>query len=96
MPRKKKELTLEESLEVLEKYAADDVMLQFKNHRKHDEKPNVFRFTISVLSLDFIISLMEDEKIKNVYWTASVAPPNASAVDSITLRYRIFVEYHFV
>jgi len=93
--RKSKELTLDESKEIIAKHASGDEMLDYRNHRKYHSKPNVFRFTVSVLSLDFIISLMEEEAIKNVYWTASVPPPGGS-VDSISLRYKIFVEHYLV
>ena len=45
-----------------------------------------------VISLEFIISLMEDSQVKNVYWNPSVPPPGGS-VDSISLRYKVYVEY---
>ena len=96
MPRrKKKEKTLEESLKVLEKYInlEGNEILNFKNHRKHDLRPNVYRFTVDLISLEFIISLMEDEEVKNVYWNPSTPPPGGS-IDSISLRYKIYVEYN--
>ena len=45
------------------------------------------------MSLDFLISLMEDEKIKNVYWNPSTPPPGGS-IDSISMRYKVYVEYN--
>jgi len=92
---KKKEKTLEESLEIISKYIEQEgnQILKFKNHRKHEIRPNVFRFTVDLISLEFIISLMEDEEVKNVYWNPSVPPPGGS-VDSISLRYKIYVEYN--
>lgn len=91
----KKEKTLEESLAILMKYVEKDGndILNFKNHRKHNIRTNVYRFTIDLISLEFIISLMEDEEVKNVYWNPSVPPPGGS-VDSISLRYKVYVEYH--
>ena len=93
--KKLKELTVEESLEVLTPYIekAENEIMNFKNHRKHNLRPNVFRFTVDLISLEFIISLMEDEKVKNVYWNPSVPPPGGS-IDSISLRYKIYVEYY--
>ena len=93
--RTKKEKTLEESLAILMKYVEKDGndILNFKNHRKHRIRPNVYRFTIDLISLEFIISLMEDKEVKNVYWNPSVPPPGGS-IDSISLRYKVYVEYH--
>ena len=94
MPRKKQK-TIQESLIILTKYIEkeENDILNFKNHRKHNIRPNTFRFTVDLISLEFIISLMEDEAVKNVYWNPSIPPPGGS-VDSISLRYKIYVEYH--
>lgn len=92
--RTKKILTEEESLKILTKYIRDEnEILNFKNHRKHNIRENTFRFTVDLMSLEFLISIMEDEKVKNVYFNPSVPPPGGS-VDSISLRYKIYVEYH--
>jgi hypothetical protein len=90
----KKEKTLEQSLEIIKKYIEIDgnEILNFKNHRTHRLRPNVFRFTVDLISLEFIISLMEDEEVKNVYWNATIPPPGGS-IDSISLRYKVYVEY---
>ena len=97
MPRRKvkKELTEKESLSIIMKYInnlEDNEILNFKNHNKHDIRPNVFRFTIDLISLEFLISIMEDENVKNVYFNPSIPPPGG-AVDSISLRYKVYVEY---
>ena len=94
MPRKKQK-TVQESLDILTKYIEkeENDILNFKNHRKHNIRPNTFRFTVDLISLEFIISLMEDEAVKNVYWNPSIPPPGGS-VDSISLRYKVYVEYH--
>jgi hypothetical protein len=92
--RKTRELTIDESLKVLEKYIQNEnEILNFKNHRKHDIRPNVFRFTVDLISLEFLIQLMEDDAVKNVYFNPSVPPPGGT-VDSISLRYKIYVQYH--
>ena len=95
MTSSKRELTLKESREIIDKYAEKDDMLDLKNHRKYEGRSNTFRFTVNVLSLDFIISLMEEKSIKNVYWVASVPPPGG-AVDSISLRYKVFIEHSYL
>tara|TARA_B100001564_G_scaffold270653_1_gene232261 strand:+ start:2374 stop:2661 length:288 start_codon:yes stop_codon:yes gene_type:complete len=95
MPRKKKEKTIEQSLKILEKYInrEENSIMSFKNHRKHDIKRNTFRFTVDIISLEFLISLMEDENIKNVYFNPSIPPPGGS-IDGISLRYKVYVEYY--
>ena len=92
--RKTRELTIDESLKVLEKYIQNEnEILNFKNHRKHDIRPNVYRFTVDLISLEFLIQLMEDDAVKNVYFNPSVPPPGGT-IDSISLRYKIYVQYH--
>jgi hypothetical protein len=92
--RKTRELTIDESLKVLEKYIQNEnEILNFKNHKKHDIRPNVYRFTVDLISLEFLIQLMEDDAVKNVYFNPSVPPPGGT-VDSISLRYKIYVQYH--
>ncbi len=96
MPRKKvkKDLTLSESLSIISQYVKDDnKILNFKNHRKHPLRENTFRFTLDLMSLEFLISLMEDENVNNVYFNPSIPPPGGS-IDSISLRYKVYVEYH--
>ena len=93
---KTRELTIDERLKVLEKYIQNEnEILNFKNHRKHDIRPNVFRFTVDLISLEFLIQLMEDDAVKIVYFNPSVPPPGGT-VDSISLRYKIYVQYHRV
>ena len=96
--RKKKEgreLTIDESLAVLKKYIdrENNKLLNFKNHKKHSLDKNTFRFTLDLISLDFLISLIDDDSVKNVYFNPSVPPPGGS-IDSISLRYKVYVQYH--
>ena len=37
---------------------------------------------------------MEDDAVKNVYFNPSVPPPGGT-VDSISMRYKVYVQYHF-
>lgn len=95
MATKKEQKTPQQSLDIIKKYieVEGNEILNFKNHRKHGIRPNVFRFTVDLISLEFIISLMEDEEVKNVYWNPSTPPPGGT-IDSISLRYKVYVEYH--
>lgn len=90
---KKRNLTSEESLQILNKHISEkDSILGFKNHRFHDLLPNTYRFTVDLISLDFLISIMEDEQVKNVYFNPS-APPPGSGIDGISWRYKVYVQY---
>ncbi len=89
-------MTKEESKEIIEKYLDPDQerIMDLRNHKKYTLAGNekTFRFTVKLLSLEFLISLMEDEKIKNVYWNPSIPPPGGS-IDSISMRYKVYVEF---
>ena len=94
-PRRKK-ITEKESFEIIEKYVkqSGEEMLNWKNHRSWPRMgPKTFRFTVDLISLEFLISLMEDDKVKNVFFNPSIPPPGGS-VDSISLRYKVYVEYY--
>ena len=97
--RKKKnttlrDLTAEESISIIKKYVEEENdVLNFKNHRKHPLLENTFRFTLDLISLELIIQLMEDDQIKNIYFNPSIPPPGGS-IDSISLRYKVYVQYH--
>ena len=96
MTKKLRELLTKESMAILSNFIQEEnEVLGFKNHRKHDLKPNMFRFTVDLMSLEFLISLMEDSRVKNVYFNASVPPPGGS-IDSISLRYKVYVEYEMI
>ena len=54
-----RDLTEEESIEIIRRHVPEeDVFLEFKNHRKHNVLRNTYRFTITLISLEFMISLM--------------------------------------
>ena len=89
-----RDLTLEESHETLIKHIeGKETLLQFKNHRKYTKLENTFRFTVSIISLDFLITLMEDKNIQNVYFNPAIPPPG-TGMDGVSLRYKIYVEYY--
>lgn len=89
-----RDLTEQESLELITSMLVDQhEILGFKNHRKHNLKENTFRFTLDLISLEFLIMLMEHELVKNVYFNPSMPPPGG-AVDSISLRFKVYLEYN--
>ena len=72
-------MTEEQSMKILSKYLdkQSSLVMDFKNHRKFPlkGKEKVFRFTLDLLSLEFLTSLSKDRKVKNVYWNPSTPPP---------------------
>ena len=89
-----RDLTEEESIEIIRRHIPEeDTFLEFKNHRKHNVLLNTYRFTITLISLEFMISLMEEPQVKNVYFNPSAPPPGGS-LDGISLRYKVYVEYY--
>ncbi len=91
--RKKRTLTPEESLELISKYVSEKYNV--KNHTLAPDSlgDNTYRFTVNYISLDFLITLMEDAQVKNVFFNAAAAPPD-STIDSVSFRYKVYVEYH--
>ena len=87
-------LLTNESREIITRNIDADasIIMDFKNHKKHNILENTYRFTVSLISLDFLISLMEEEKVKNVYFNPS-APPPGTGIDGISLRYKVYVQY---
>jgi hypothetical protein len=90
-----RDLSLAESAELVKRHIEEDYtdLLSFKNHKKHHITPNTFRFTVDFISLDFLIGLMEEEGVKNVYFNPSVPPPGGS-FDGISMRYKVYIRYH--
>jgi len=90
-------LTEAESMEVLRTHmeSINQYLVGFSNHKKFRKAVNTYRFTVRVISFDFIISLMEDDAVKNVYFAPS-SPPPGGGIDSISMRYKVYVEYHEV
>ena len=90
-------MTKEESIKIIKKYLDPEQIeiMDLRNHKQYSLSGNdkIFRFTVKLMSLDFLISLMEDEKIRNVYWNPSTPPPGGS-IDSISMRYKVYVEYN--
>ena len=88
-----RDLTIEESYDIITRHIdVEDDFLSFKNHRKFEGRENTFRFTINLVSLDFLIALMEEELVDNVFFNPSVPPPG-STTEGISLRYKIYIQY---
>jgi len=91
-----REVTTEESLEILRPLTETEEFINFSGHRKFPYKgfgENVYRFTVNIMSLDMLISLMEHEKVKNVYFSPAAAGPG-QAMDGISMIYKVYVKYH--
>ncbi len=92
--------TSDESYEIISEMLNDqEIFVDMSTHvhfvdtnaRKTYE--NVFKFTVKLLSLDFLNKVSKDRRVKNVYFTARHSHPGGGA-DGISLRQRIIVEYY--
>jgi hypothetical protein len=89
-------VTLKESLAILKPLAEKEDFINFTGHKKFPHKglgENVYRFTINIMSLDLLISIMEHDQVKNVFFTPS-SPPTGAGMDSISMIYKVYVKYH--
>jgi len=55
--------------------------------------PNIYKFTVKLLSLDFLNKVSKDRRVKNVFFTSRHAHPGGGT-DGISLRQRVIVEYY--
>lgn len=86
-------ITENQAIEIIEAGFAEDLAFCApKNFKISQRKPNTVQFTVNILSLDVLFSLMESEEVENVYFHPSVAPPR-SHVDASASRYRIYVKF---
>lgn len=69
--------------------------INWGNHRKADLAEDCYRITMNLLSLNTLIKLMENRKVKKVFFHPSAAPFGSGA-DGIALRYRLYIQYHKV
>jgi|TARA_B100000927_G_scaffold222688_1_gene182553 hypothetical protein len=70
-------------------------IIDFRNHKKYKlgNRDNVYRFTLKLLSLDLLGKLSKDKRVKNVMFSPSTPPPGAG-IDSISMRYKVYIEYY--
>ena len=87
-----REVTEKESLRTLRTVFKDDhrAGINYKNHRKVTE--DTYRITAQMLSLAAIIKLLDRERVEDVYWHPSAAPPD-SHVSQIAMRYALYIKY---
>lgn len=87
----------DQSIELIREYIFDYIdLIDFKNHKKYnrtDGRENIYRFTCKLLSLDLLSKMGKDKRVKNVFFSPSTPPPGAG-MDSISMRYKVYVEYH--
>jgi hypothetical protein len=89
--------TQEESENLLKDYLEDyDDIIDFRNHKefkKLGNRKNVYRFTVKLISLDFLEKVAKDKRVRNIMFSPSTPPPGAG-IDSISMRYKIYIEYY--
>jgi hypothetical protein len=89
-------MTEQESKEIIALHAGKEDFVTMSDHRPFPYKgldENFYRFTVNIMSLDLLISLMEHEKVKNVFFTPS-APGPGQGMDGISMNYKVYVQYH--
>ena len=88
--------TAEDSEKLIQDYQKDYLdVADLRNHREFStlgSRKNVYRFTIKILSLDFLEKMAKDKRVKNVMFAPSTPPPGAG-IDSISMRYKVYIEY---
>ena len=97
---KKKEVSLEQSLEIIKSCVISRnkeeelKFLGFKNHKKQigRMREDIYSFTVKLISLPFLDKIQKNKHVKSVYFSASHAPPGG-AVDSVSLRYKVYIKY---
>ena len=97
---KKKEGSLDQSLKIIQncilsKNKEEELkFLGFKNHKKQigRMKEDIYSFTVKLISLPFLDKIQKHRHVDSVYFSASHAPPGG-AVDSVSLRYKIYIKY---
>ena len=86
----------EEWLQKGKPLAEKEEFINFTGHKKFPHKglgDNVYRFTINIMSLDLLISIMEHEQVQNDYFSPSSAA-TGQGMDSISMIYKVYVKYH--
>jgi len=66
---------------------------RFVDRKLSERRENTYKFTVKLLSLDFLNKVSKDRRVKNVYFAARHSHPGGS-VDGVSLRQRIIIEYY--
>ncbi len=99
---KKRGMTAARSLKILKSIIDEERSIAYgfnwENHKKVENRHNVFNVTVEVMSLEILIDLMDHKNIKNVSWYPSAAPParisDPVTAAGISMRFQLFVEYN--
>ena len=88
------------SFEIIsEMLVGQESLVDMSNHNSFVDRDtrevsqNIYKFTVRLLSLDFLNKVSKDRRVKNVYFTARHSHPGGGT-DGISLRQRIIVEYY--
>ena len=97
---KDKVKSAEESYNLVKNMIDDqDYMMDMSDHMEYldpvskEKIKNSYKFTVRLLSLDFLNKESKDRRVKNVFFTSRHSQPGGSS-DSISLRQRIIIEYY--
>jgi hypothetical protein len=89
--------TVEGSERLINEYLSEyHDIVDFRNHKEYKKlgnRKNVYRFTVKLITLDFLEKVAKDKRVKNIMFSPSTPPPGAG-IDSISMRYKIYIEYN--
>ena len=91
--------TEEQSYSLIEEHMGPDIdLMDPSSHTvitkyNSETRKKMYRFTIRLISLDFLNKMGNDRRVKNVYFTSRHSHPGGGA-DSISLRHQVIVEYY--
>jgi len=88
-------VTQEESYEILKPFMEKESFVKCTNHMPFPSRgfgEGVYRFTVNMMSLDLLISIMEHDSVQNVYFTP-VAPAPGRGIDGLSMNYKVYVRH---
>ena len=86
-------VTAASAIELIKECIGDDQdFCTARNFKTSTRKSSTVQFTINILSLDLLFSIMELEEVENVYFHPSAAPPKAH-VSPTASRYKVYVQF---
>ena len=90
-----KHITQEESYQILKPFMEKEKFVRCTNHMPFSGRgfgAGVYRFTVNMMSLDLLISIMEHESVQNVYFTP-VAPAPGKGLYGLSMNYKVYVKH---
>ena len=86
-------VTVKEAIDLIKDCIGDDQdFCVAKNFKSSSRRKSSIQFTINVLSLDLLFSMMELDEVENVYFHPS-SPPTRAHMYPTAMRYRVYVEF---